>query len=156
MKKSQIDITLLWPIFLSISIFLVWHHLNYLLGEQGRPFSSSQSSNFPNPVQCTWTCLVSSCLRLSHGKFEDASDDFCSVYQNYWMFIILLFLLIFLVFHICLCRGKWYSICIKPRLPRCSLSERPSNSSGVFRLYRFFPFTYLSLGCCFGSYGIIQ
>ena len=27
-------------------------------------------------MQYIVTCLVSSCLRLSHGKFEDAFDDF--------------------------------------------------------------------------------
>ena len=45
-------------------------------------YSSPQSSNFSNVVQCTGTCLVTSCLWLSHGKFEDTFGDFFAAFRK--------------------------------------------------------------------------
>ena len=57
---------------------------------------------------------------------------------------------------ICLWQGRRHLICIRPWMSRYSLSERPSNSSGVFRLYLFLPCNYLSLDHCLGSSGSTQ
>ena len=73
MENPQIDMTILLPVFPSNSIIFGLTSLDLPLG---RAFSSSQSSNYSNPVKYPGTCLVSSCLRLSHGKFEDVFDDF--------------------------------------------------------------------------------
>ena len=139
-----------------IQPFLVWHHLTYLLVEQGNNFSSSQSSNFSNTVQGTGTYLVSYCLRLCHGKFEGAFDDFLQHFSkllDVYHFFVSAFIS---CIPICICQGWWYRICILTRLSGWSLSDIPSNLSGTFCLYQFLPCTYLSLDHCFGSSGSRQ
>ena len=145
--------TILLPIFPSNSIIFGLTSLDLPLG---RAFSSSQSSNYSNPVKYPGTCLVSSCLRLSHGKFEDEFDDFL---QRFAKLLNVYYLVVYgslSCIPIFICRGRQHHICIRPQLSRSSLSERPPNYSGIFCLYRFLPCTYRSLDHCIGSSGSSQ
>ena len=105
-------------------------------------------------MQCTGTCLVSSCLQLIYGKFEDAFDDFYQRFANLLDVYRLVVSDSLYCIPIFIFQGRLYRICIRHRMSRSSLSERPSNSFGIFRLYQCLPCTYLSLNRCFGSSGI--